>query len=189
MNEQNKFENADAQLDATLHALNEVQAPARMEQRIHARLAQEQARGVRVPLFASFAAAWTWPRAAFATATFTAGVVTATLLYPVMHTPRVSPAAAPTAATAAPASVGAQPAASKVAAVHPAFTVRTPDGRAAALNTMGTVATVRSRHEHSDTQLAANRRDRKSAQAKLTKPAAPADAAPSAQVSDTSPQQ
>jgi hypothetical protein len=179
----------DVQLDATLSLLNRVQPPARLEQRIHARLAQEQAQGVRVPLFASFAAAWSWPRAAFATATFTAGVVTATLLYPVLHAPRVAPATTPTAATAAPASVGAQPAASKVADVHPAFTVNAPGGRAAALNTMGTVAAVRSRREHSDTQLAANRRDRKSAEAKLAKPAAPTDAAPSAQESDTSPQQ
>jgi hypothetical protein len=172
----------DARLDETLQLLNRVQPPARLEQRVHARLAQEQAEGVRVPLLASFAAAWTWPRAAFATATFTAGVVTATLLYPVLHTPRVAPTAAsvPAAATATPASVGAQPAAGKVADVHPAFTVNAPGGRAAALNAMGTVAQVRSRREHSDTQLAANRRDKKSAEAKLAKPAKPAnvDAAP-----------
>jgi hypothetical protein len=167
----------DARLDETLQLLNRVQPPARLEQRVHARLAQEQAAGIRVPLLASFAAAWTWPRAAFATATFTAGVVTATLLYPVLHAPRVAPSAvsAPAAAVAAPASVGAQPAASKVADVHPAFTVNAPGGRAAALNTMGTVAAVRSRREHSDTQLAANRRDRKSAEAKLAKPAKPVD--------------
>lgn len=192
MNDLNKFQGDEVQLDETLQMLNRVQPPARLEQRIHARLAQEQARGVRAQLFASLAAAWTgwtWPRAAFATATFTAGVVTATLLYPVLHTPRVTPASAPSAAIAAPANVGAQPAASKVADVHPAFTVHTPDGRAAALNTMGTVASVRSRREHSDTQLAANRRDRKSASAKLTKPTTPADAAPSTQPSDTPAQQ
>jgi len=194
MNDLNKFQGDEVQLDETLQMLNRVQPPARMEQRIHARLAQEQARGVRAQLFASLAAAWTgwtWPRAAFATATFTAGVVTATLLYPVLHTPRVTPAAAsaPSAAIAAPANVGAQPAASKVADVHPAFTVHTPDGRAAALNTMGTVASVRSRREHSDTQLAANRRDRKSASAKLTEPVAPANAAPSAPAPDTAVQQ
>lgn len=197
MDDLRNFENrhgqeSDPQLDATLVMLDQVQPPARMEQRIHARLTQEQAHRLRVPTLASFTAAWSWPRAAFATATFTAGVVTATLLYPVLHANRVAPGMnAPTSATSVPATVSTQPAPSKLADVHPAFTVRTPDGRAAALNTMGTVATVRSRRDHSDVQLAANRRDHKSAQAKLTKPVRPAPnaAAPADATDTTAPQQ
>jgi hypothetical protein len=110
----------------------------------------------------------------------------------VLHANHVAPGLnAPTSAISVPAAVTSQPSPAKLADVHPAFTVRTPDGRAAALNTMGTVATVRSRREHSDVQLAANRRDHKSAQAKLTKPVKPtANATVPADATDTpAPQQ
>ncbi len=165
---------ADAQLDATLQALNQVQPPARLEQRIHARLAQQAGAQHTVPFAEKLAAALSWQRAAFAAATFTAGAITAVLVGPIVHVPflhgpvpAMQGVAAPSKAMPAPPAAAAPV---NDANVHPAFTVRTPDGRAAAMNTAGTVATLRSRKQHSDMQLAANKQQRKGSEAKLTRP-------------------
>jgi hypothetical protein len=170
----------DLQIDSALQALNSVQPAARFEQRVHARLAQAQevaAAGTTwsnslQKVAAVFAGLFSWPRAAFALATFTAGVFAATLGLPLLHRAPAEPVTSHmlTTPAAAPANstgtVAAQP-----ADVHPGFTVRTPDGRAAALNTQGTVATVRSRNAHSDTQFAARQTDH--VHARLTRPARP----------------
>lgn len=160
---------AETQLDATLRALNEVQPPARLEQRIHARLAQETANSSST-WFERAMAAWSWPRTAFATATFAAGAVTAVLVMPYMHRPAV---------------VVTQPPSPKTADVHPAFTVQTPSGRVAAVNSASTVAAVRSRKEHSDVQLAKNK-SREKNDAKLVKPKKPSAALPVATGPDAS---
>jgi hypothetical protein len=175
---------AEAQLDATLNALNQVQPPARLEQRIHARLAQQAGSPQRLFLGERLASAWSWPRAAFAAATFSAGAVTAALVLPMLHAPVPHPASAGTTWTGAATAGSAAPVSHaplvNAENAHPAMIVKTPDGRAAAMNPMGTVATFRSRKEHTDMQLAANKQQRKGAEAKveakLAKPASPKQA-------------
>jgi hypothetical protein len=190
---------ADSKIDGALKLLNSVQPTARFEQRVHARLAQAQEARAAGPansaekLVGLMAGYFSWPRAAFALATFTAGVLAATLGLPLLHHP--APATTPTASgtptvTPATKATGAPTIASDPSAVHPGFTVRTPDGRAAALNTLGTVATVRSRNAHSDTQLASRRQEH--VQAKLAKPVRPKAgqaATPSADQSQPAPAQ
>jgi hypothetical protein len=186
---------ADSKIDGALKLLNSVQPAARFEQRVHARLAQAQEARAAGPansaekLVGLMTGYFSWPRAAFALATFTAGVLAATLGLPLLHhpapattptgsgTPTVTPAAT---GTGAPGTVASDP-----SAIHPGFTVRTPDGRAAALNTMGTVATVRSRNAHSDTQLASRHQDH--VQAKLAKPARPKAGQPAIASEDSQP--
>jgi len=207
MNEPSKQNHlpADHKLDSALHALNSVQPAARLQQRIHARLAQESANVHRTPVwsgpFAKAATIFTWPRAAFALATFTAGVLAATLGLPLLHHPAGGPTASHTPAPALPSSGsgGAVEAGTATPAttspvnappvnVHPGFTVRTLDGRAAALNTQGTVATVRSRSQHSDMQLASRKQNH--VQARLAKPARPRPGQPApAQTPLTDPNQ
>jgi len=180
---------ADAKIDAALETLNSVQPAARLEQRIHARLAQKQeaaaADSAWSGSFEKIAALFSWPRAAFALATFTAGVLAATLGLPLLRHPATEPATASHTPAATPASAGTNSTgavAAEPAAVHPGFTVRTPDGRAAALNTLGTVATVRSRNAHSDTQFASRQSDH--VHAKLAKPARPKAGQPTATSDD-----
>jgi hypothetical protein len=169
---------ADRQLDQTLAALNAVVPPARLEQRVHARLANEMRTPQQQGYRAALAAAWTWPRAAFAATAFAAGVATATFLLPNLRPAAYHGAPAAPATSVAGSGGSTQPsgmpapAVVKQSDVHPAFTAR-PGGRVAAVNAAGTVASARSLKQHSDTQLAANKAQRKSSEAKLTKPTAP----------------
>lgn len=167
----------DHQIDAALQALNSVQPAARFEQRVHARLAQTQETEAASSGWSNsldkLAGLFSWPRAAFALATFTAGVLAASFGLPMLHRAPIEPVTSHMlngSATAAPAS-STGTATTEPPAVHPGFTVRTPDGRAAALNTQGTVATIRSRNAHSDTQLAGRQTDR--IHARLAKPVRP----------------
>jgi hypothetical protein len=167
---------ADRQLDATLAALNAVQPPERLEQRIHARLAQQAASPQPIPWTETVANAWSLRRAAMASATFAAGAITAAVVISLLHLPqphRATPATGPTAVSM-PASVAPQPAPLKEVAAHPGLTVQAPGGRNAAINMQGTVATLRSRKQNSDPQLAANKQQKKSSEAKLAGPDQPA---------------
>jgi hypothetical protein len=177
-----KTSSADVQLDATLAALNAVRPPARLEQRIHARLSQERLAPSKFAapavsnLREAIGKAWSLPRLAFAASAFVAGVATTVLLMPLLHSPARNTAAPAGLAIqgVAPATPSAPQPAAVMAGTQPSYTVPGPGGRISAMSKTGTVAETRARKQNSDPQLAANKQQRKNAEAKLAKPNRPA---------------